>query len=98
MEFEILDHPQHRVPRIPALSRRAVCILRSGPGLDDIRFIRHWRTRGDGVHGRSKWDSGKSESLDGILGEDVNEVIEVVHNAGLARKAARLPRLSVIKG
>jgi hypothetical protein len=98
MEFEFLEHPRHRVPRIPTLSRRAVCILRSGTGLDDIRFIRHWRTSGDGVQGRSKWDSGKSESLDSILGEDVNEVIEVVHNAGLARKAARLPRLSVIKG
>lgn len=46
----------------------------------------------------------KSESRDGILEEvpeaykDVDEVIEVVHQAGLARKAARLRPMGVIKG
>jgi tRNA-splicing ligase RtcB len=46
----------------------------------------------------------RSESRDGILEElpeaykDVDEVIEVVHNAGLARKVARLRPLGVIKG
>jgi tRNA-splicing ligase RtcB len=46
----------------------------------------------------------RSETRDGILEEipeaykDVDEVIEVVHNAGLARKVARLRPLGVIKG
>ena len=46
----------------------------------------------------------RSESRDGILEElpeaykDVDEVIEVVHQAGLARKVARLRPLGVIKG
>ena len=45
----------------------------------------------------------RSESCDGILQElpeaykNVDEVIDVVHNAGLARKVARLP-MGVIKG
>jgi tRNA-splicing ligase RtcB len=46
----------------------------------------------------------RSESRDGILEEipdaykDVDEVIEVVHHAGLARKVARLRPMGVIKG
>jgi tRNA-splicing ligase RtcB len=46
----------------------------------------------------------RSESRDGILEElpeaykDVDEVIEVVHNAGLARKVARLRPMGVVKG
>jgi len=46
----------------------------------------------------------RSETRDGILEElpeaykDVDEVIEVVHGAGLARKVARLKPLGVIKG
>jgi tRNA-splicing ligase RtcB len=46
----------------------------------------------------------KSESRDGILEEvpeaykDVDEVIEVVHQAGLARKVARLRPMGAIKG
>ncbi len=46
----------------------------------------------------------KSETRDGILEEipeaykDVDAVIEVVHNAGLARKVARLRPMGVIKG
>ena len=46
----------------------------------------------------------RSESRDGILEEipeaykDVDEVIEVVHRAGLAKKVARLRPLGVIKG
>jgi tRNA-splicing ligase RtcB (3'-phosphate/5'-hydroxy nucleic acid ligase) len=46
----------------------------------------------------------RSESRDGILEElpeaykDVDEVIEVVHEAGLARKVARLRPMAVIKG
>jgi tRNA-splicing ligase RtcB len=46
----------------------------------------------------------RSESRDGLLEElpeaykDVDEVIEVVHNAGLARKVARLRPMGVIKG
>ena len=46
----------------------------------------------------------RSETRDGILEEipeaykDVDEVIEVVHRAGLARKVARLRPLGVIKG
>jgi tRNA-splicing ligase RtcB (3'-phosphate/5'-hydroxy nucleic acid ligase) len=46
----------------------------------------------------------RSETRDGILEEipeaykDVDEVIEVVHNAGLARKVARLRPIGVIKG
>ncbi|MCC6859746.1 MAG: RtcB family protein [Bryobacterales bacterium] len=46
----------------------------------------------------------RSETRDGIVEEapeaykDVDEVIEVVHNAGLARKVARLRPLGVIKG
>jgi tRNA-splicing ligase RtcB len=46
----------------------------------------------------------KSESRDGILEEvpdaykDVDEVIEVVHGAGIARKVARLKPMGVIKG
>jgi tRNA-splicing ligase RtcB len=46
----------------------------------------------------------RSESRDGILEEvpeaykDVDEVIEVVHNAGLAHKVARLRPMGVIKG
>ncbi|MBV9302218.1 MAG: RtcB family protein [Acidobacteriaceae bacterium] len=46
----------------------------------------------------------RSESKDGILEElpeaykNVDEVIEVVHNAGLAKKVARLRPMGVIKG
>ncbi len=46
----------------------------------------------------------RSESRDGVLEEipeaykDVDEVIEVVHQAGLARKVARLRPMGVIKG
>ncbi len=46
----------------------------------------------------------RSETRDGLLEEipeaykDVDEVIEVVHQAGLARKVARLRPLAVIKG
>ncbi|MBP1604973.1 MAG: RNA-splicing ligase RtcB [Acidobacteria bacterium] len=46
----------------------------------------------------------KSETRDGILEEipeaykDVDEVIEVVHGAGIARKVARLRPMGVIKG
>ncbi|HLH19222.1 MAG TPA: RtcB family protein [Bryobacteraceae bacterium] len=46
----------------------------------------------------------RSETRDGLLEElpdaykNVDEVIEVVHNAGLARKVARLRPLGVIKG
>jgi tRNA-splicing ligase RtcB (3'-phosphate/5'-hydroxy nucleic acid ligase) len=46
----------------------------------------------------------RSETRDGILEElpeaykNVDEVIEVVHNAGLARKVARLRPMAVIKG
>ena len=46
----------------------------------------------------------RSESRDGILEElpeaykDVDEVIEVVHNAGLAKRVARLRPMAVIKG
>ncbi len=46
----------------------------------------------------------RSETRDGIIEEipeaykDVDEVIEVVHVAGLARKVARLRPLGVIKG
>jgi tRNA-splicing ligase RtcB len=46
----------------------------------------------------------RSESREGILEElpeaykDVDEVIEVVHHAGLARKVARLKPMAVIKG
>jgi tRNA-splicing ligase RtcB len=46
----------------------------------------------------------RSESRDGILEElpeaykDVDEVIEVVHHAGLAKKVARLRPMGVIKG
>jgi tRNA-splicing ligase RtcB len=46
----------------------------------------------------------RSETRDGILEElpeaykDVDEVIEVVHCAGLARKVARLRPMGVIKG
>ena len=46
----------------------------------------------------------RSESRDGILEEvpeaykDVDEVVEVVHQAGLARKAARLVPMGVLKG
>ncbi len=46
----------------------------------------------------------RSETRDGILEEipeaykDVDEVIEVVHAAGLARKVARMRPMAVIKG
>ena len=46
----------------------------------------------------------RSETRDGILEElpeaynNVDEVIEVVHHAGLARKVARLRPMGVIKG
>ena len=46
----------------------------------------------------------RSETRDGILEEvpqaykDVDEVIEVSHRAGLARKVARLRPMGVIKG
>jgi len=46
----------------------------------------------------------KSQTRDGILEEipeaykDVDEVVEVVHQAGLARKAARLVPIGVLKG
>jgi tRNA-splicing ligase RtcB len=46
----------------------------------------------------------RSETRDGLLEEipeaykDVDEVIEVVHGAGIARKVARLRPMGVIKG
>jgi tRNA-splicing ligase RtcB len=46
----------------------------------------------------------RSETRDGILEEipeaykDIDAVVDVVHNAGLARKAARLKPMGVIKG
>jgi len=46
----------------------------------------------------------RSETRDGLLEEvpeaykNVDEVIEVVHRAGLARKVARLRPMGVIKG
>ena len=46
----------------------------------------------------------QSRSRNGILEEipeaykDVDEVVEVVHQAGLARKAARLVPMGVLKG
>jgi len=46
----------------------------------------------------------RSETRDGILEElpeaykDVDEVVDVVHNAGLARKVARLRPMGVVKG
>ncbi|MGB9611719.1 MAG: RtcB family protein [Bryobacteraceae bacterium] len=46
----------------------------------------------------------RSETRDGIIEEvpeaykDVDEVIETVHRAGLARKVARLRPMGVIKG
>ena len=46
----------------------------------------------------------RSETRKGVLEEvpeaykDVDEVIEVVHNAGLAKKVARLRPMGVIKG
>ncbi|HYA89291.1 MAG TPA: RtcB family protein, partial [archaeon] len=46
----------------------------------------------------------RAETRDGILEEipeaykDVDEVVDVVHNAGLARKVARLRPMGVIKG
>jgi tRNA-splicing ligase RtcB len=46
----------------------------------------------------------KSETRDGLLEEvpeaykDVDEVVDVVHGAGLARKVARLAPMGVIKG
>jgi tRNA-splicing ligase RtcB len=46
----------------------------------------------------------RSETKKGLLEEipeaykDVDEVIEVVHNAGLAKKVARLRPMGVIKG
>jgi tRNA-splicing ligase RtcB len=46
----------------------------------------------------------RSESREGIVEEipeaykDVDAVIEVVHQAGLAKKAARLRPMGVIKG
>ena len=46
----------------------------------------------------------RSQTRDGILEElpeaykDVDEVVEVVHNAGLARKVARLRPMGVVKG
>lgn len=68
--------------------------------------------RGPRVDGRRALDGPQrvwrrarcSETRDGILGElpegykDVDEVIEVVHRAGLARKVARLRPMGVIKG
>jgi tRNA-splicing ligase RtcB len=46
----------------------------------------------------------RAETRDGILEEvpeaykDIDAVVDVVHNAGLARKVARLRPLGVIKG
>ena len=46
----------------------------------------------------------RAETRDGILEEvpeaykDIDAVIDVVHNAGLARKVARLRPMGVIKG
>ena len=46
----------------------------------------------------------RSETRDGISEEipeaykDVDEVIDVVHNAGLAKRVARLKPIGVIKG
>jgi len=64
-------------------------------GRDVKSVVRHLEEAGIGV---------RSETRDGILEEipdaykDVDEVIGVVHGAGLARKVARLRPMGVIKG
>jgi tRNA-splicing ligase RtcB (3'-phosphate/5'-hydroxy nucleic acid ligase) len=61
------------------------------------------RARGDAQARRGR-NPGPQRNRDGILEElpdaykDVDEVIEVVHQAGLARKVARLRPMGVIKG
>lgn len=53
--------------------------------------------RGKGVHVRGASKSGLTEENPSAY-KDVSVVVEVVHNAGLARKVARLVPIGVIKG
>ncbi|HCA81216.1 MAG TPA: RNA-splicing ligase RtcB, partial [Bacteroidetes bacterium] len=53
--------------------------------------------RGKGIHVRGASKSGLTEENPKAY-KDVSAVVEVVHNAGLARKVAKLVPLGVIKG
>jgi tRNA-splicing ligase RtcB len=50
-----------------------------------------------GIHVRAGSMSGLAEEAPAAY-KDVNRVVEVVHNAGIAKKVARLRPLAVIKG
>ena len=52
---------------------------------------------GQGIHVRAGSMSGLAEEAP-AADKDVNRVVEVVHNAGIAKKVARLTPLAVIKG
>jgi tRNA-splicing ligase RtcB len=53
--------------------------------------------RGKGIHVRGASKSGLTEENPTAY-KDVSAVVDVVHNAGLASKVARLAPLGVIKG
>ncbi|TLY36731.1 MAG: RtcB family protein, partial [Nitrospirae bacterium] len=55
------------------------------------------RLEGRGIIVRSETRDGISEEIPEAY-KDVDAVIEVVHNAGLARRVARLKPIGVIKG
>ena len=61
-----------------------------GPGLRE-------QLEGQGIHVRAGSMSGLAEEAPAAY-KDVNRVVEVVHNAGIAKKVARLKPVAVIKG
>ena len=66
--------------------------------MDTPNLERHLKAlEQDGIFIRSETKKGILEEIPEAY-KDVDEVIEVVHNAGLASKVARLRPMGVIKG
>ena len=61
-----------------------------GPGLRE-------QLEAQGIHVRAGSMSGLAEEAPAAY-KDVNRVVNVVHNAGIAKKVARLRPVAVIKG
>jgi tRNA-splicing ligase RtcB len=51
----------------------------------------------DGIYLKSKSNRGVAEEAPGVY-KDVDAVVKIAHNSGIARKVARLRPLGVVKG
>jgi tRNA-splicing ligase RtcB len=73
-----------------AMSRKKAKKLVNGPRLRD-------QLEAQGIHVRAGSMSGLAEEAPTAY-KDVNRVVEVVHNAGIAKKVAKLKPMAVMKG